>query len=133
FEQHLYKPHKANDGRWEAIQAVRSHVGVLELKHFKVLKKLGCGHISSVYMSELTSTRTYFAIKVVDKSCMEARKKLLRAKTKERFCSRLIILFYTLYTLILRPTNALVMRLLRSQTSVVNVPNDLFVIAFTQT
>ncbi|CAN1153585.1 Protein kinase PVPK-1 [Linum perenne] len=85
----LYKPHKANDVRWEAIQAVRSHVGALELKHFKVLKKLGCGDIGSVYLSELTSTRTYFAMKVMDKSCLEARKKLLRAQTEREILQSL--------------------------------------------
>ncbi|CAI0456290.1 unnamed protein product [Linum tenue] len=87
----LYKPHKANgDVRWEAIQAVRAHVGgALELKHFRAVKKLGCGDIGNVYLSELTSTRTYFAMKVMDKSCLAARKKLLRAQTEREILQSL--------------------------------------------
>ncbi|KAK5793176.1 hypothetical protein PVK06_034314 [Gossypium arboreum] len=50
----IYKPHKANDIRWEAIQAVRSRKGDLDFKHFRVLRRLGCGDIGSVYLSELT-------------------------------------------------------------------------------
>jgi hypothetical protein len=34
----LYKPHKANDIRWEAIQAIRARDGMLEMRHFRLLK-----------------------------------------------------------------------------------------------
>jgi hypothetical protein len=85
----LYKPHKANDIRWEAIQAVRSHAGALGFNHFKLLKRLGCGDIGSVYLSELSGTRTCFAMKVMDKAALAARKKLLRAQTEREILQSL--------------------------------------------
>nr|CAB3467847.1 unnamed protein product [Digitaria exilis] len=63
----ITKPHKANDPRWEAIQMIRTRDGILGLSHFKLLLKLGCGDIGSVYLSELTGTKSYFAMKVMDK------------------------------------------------------------------
>ncbi|KAL3569067.1 hypothetical protein D5086_028957 [Populus alba] len=60
----LYKPHKAND-------------------------RLGCGDIGSVYLSELSGTRTCFAMKVMDKAALAARKKLLRAQTEREILQSL--------------------------------------------
>ncbi|KAE8706266.1 Protein kinase G11A [Hibiscus syriacus] len=95
----IYKPHKANDIRWEAIQAVRSRKGDLDFKHFRVLRRLGCGDIGSVYLSELTGTRTYFAMKVMDKALLASRKKLLRAQTEREILQSLDHPFLpTLYT-----------------------------------
>ncbi|KAB2034135.1 hypothetical protein ERO13_D04G057700v2 [Gossypium hirsutum] len=85
----VYKPHKANDIRWEAIQAVRSQKGDLDFKHFRVLKRLGCGDIGSVYLSELTGTKTYFAMKVMDKALLASRKKLPRAQTEREILQSL--------------------------------------------
>lgn len=82
FSSVVNKPHKGNDTRWDAIQAVRSQDGQLGLSHFRLLKKLGCGDIGSVYLSELCRTRSYFAMKVMDKAALESRKKLLRAQTE---------------------------------------------------
>lgn len=76
------KPHKANDLRWEAIQRVRAKDGVPSLNHFRLLKKLGSGDIGSVYLSELSGTRCYFAMKVMDKNSLASRKKLVRAQTE---------------------------------------------------
>lgn len=61
------KPHKGNDSRWEAIRAVRARDGVLGLSHFRLLKRLGCGDIGSVYLSELSGTKSYFAMKVMER------------------------------------------------------------------
>ncbi|XP_023743853.1 serine/threonine-protein kinase D6PKL2 [Lactuca sativa] len=93
------KPHKSNDSRWEAIQAVRSKDGVLGLSHFRLLKRLGCGDIGSVYLSELSGTKSYFAMKVMDKVSLESRKKLLRAQTEREILQSLDHPFLpTLYT-----------------------------------
>lgn len=93
------KPHKANDSRWEAIQAVRTKDGVLGLSHFRLLKRLGCGDIGSVYLSELSSTKSYFAMKVMDKALLASRKKLLRAQTEREILQSLDHPFLpTLYT-----------------------------------
>ncbi|CAL5047378.1 unnamed protein product [Urochloa decumbens] len=79
----ITKPHKSNDSRWEAIQMIRTRDGILGLSHFKLLKKLGCGDIGSVYLSELSGTKSYFAMKVMDKASLASRKKLLRSQTEK--------------------------------------------------
>lgn len=95
----INKPHKANDSRWEAIQVVRTRDGVLGLSHFRLLKRLGCGDIGSVYLSELTGTKCYFAMKVMDKGSLASRKKLLRAQTEREILQSLDHPFLpTLYT-----------------------------------
>ncbi|XP_021654754.2 serine/threonine-protein kinase D6PK [Hevea brasiliensis] len=78
------KPHKRNDIRWDAIQYVKAKDGILGLGlgHFRLLKKLGCGDIGSVYLAELRGMGCLFAMKVMDKGMLEGRKKLLRAQTE---------------------------------------------------
>ncbi|XP_010248634.1 PREDICTED: serine/threonine-protein kinase D6PK-like [Nelumbo nucifera] len=99
FSNAIYKPHKGNDRRWEAIQAVRSRDGMLGLNHFRLLRRLGCGDIGSVYLSELSGTRSYFAMKVMDKAALASRKKLLRAQTEREILQSLDHPFLpTLYT-----------------------------------
>ncbi|KAF5461214.1 hypothetical protein F2P56_021032 [Juglans regia] len=85
----INKPHKANDIQWEAIQAVRAKVGVLGMSHFRHLKKLGCGDIGSVYLSELAGTKCHFALKIMDKASLASRKKLLRAQTEREILQSL--------------------------------------------
>lgn len=89
FSSSINKPHKANDLRWEAIQVVRVRDGVLGLNHFRLLKRLGCGDIGSVYLSELSGTKCYFAMKVMDKASLASRKKLLRAQTEREILQSL--------------------------------------------
>ncbi|KAL1812283.1 hypothetical protein DCAR_0624490 [Daucus carota subsp. sativus] len=89
FSSAMYKPHKANDSRWEAIQAIRSRDGNLGLHHFRMFKKLGCGDIGSVQLAELIGTKSYFAIKVMDKGNLAGRKKLLRAQTEREILQSL--------------------------------------------
>ncbi|KAG0503363.1 hypothetical protein HPP92_003435 [Vanilla planifolia] len=79
----INKPHKANDSRWEAIQTAQVKDGQLGLRQFRLLKKLGCGDIGSVYLSELSGSKCYFAMKVMDKASLASRKKLLRAQTEK--------------------------------------------------
>lgn len=99
FSSSISKPHKANDSRWEAIQAVRAKDGMLGLSHFRLLKRLGCGDIGSVYLAELSATKCYFAMKVMDKASLASRKKLLRAQTEREILQSLDHPFLpTLYT-----------------------------------
>jgi serine/threonine protein kinase len=78
---------------------IRSKDGILGLSHFRLLKKLGCGDIGSVYLSELSGTRSYFAMKVMDKGSLASRKKLLRAQTEREILQSLDHPFLpTLYT-----------------------------------
>lgn len=83
FISALSKPHKANDARWAAIQAAHTKDGTLTFNHFRLLKKLGCGDIGSVYLAELNGNSScHFAMKVMDKGSLASRKKLLRAQTE---------------------------------------------------
>ncbi|XP_042484912.1 serine/threonine-protein kinase D6PKL1-like [Macadamia integrifolia] len=93
------KPHKGNDPRWKAILAVRARDGILGMSHFRLLKRLGFGDIGSVYLSELSGTRCYFAMKVMDKASLASRKKLTRAQTEREILQLLDHPFLpTLYT-----------------------------------
>ncbi|XP_015901964.3 serine/threonine-protein kinase KIPK2 [Ziziphus jujuba] len=76
------RPHMSKDVRWEAIRHVRMQDGVLSLKHFNLLKKLGCGDIGTVYLAELIGTNCLFAIKVMDNEFLARRKKMPRAQTE---------------------------------------------------
>ncbi|KAK6917896.1 Protein kinase domain, partial [Dillenia turbinata] len=99
FSSTINKPHKSNDKRWEAIQAVRARNSVLGLSHFRLLKRLGCGDIGIVYLAELTGTKCYFAMKVMDKVSLAGRKKLARAQTEREILQSLDHPFLpTLYT-----------------------------------
>ncbi|KAF6137072.1 hypothetical protein GIB67_030836 [Kingdonia uniflora] len=99
FGSAIIRPHRGSDIRWEAIQAVRSQDGVLGLNHFRLLKRLGCGDIGSVYLSELSGAKSYYAMKVMDKTALAARKKLPRAQTEREILQSLDHPFLpTLYT-----------------------------------
>ncbi|KAJ7541752.1 hypothetical protein O6H91_10G074700 [Diphasiastrum complanatum] len=99
FSSNSNKPHKANDKRWEAIQKIRMRDGALGLSHFRLLKRLGCGDIGSVYLAELRGSSSCFAMKVMDKGSLASRKKLLRAQTEREILSSLDHPFLpTLYT-----------------------------------
>ncbi|XP_042472533.1 serine/threonine-protein kinase D6PK-like [Zingiber officinale] len=99
FSSNITKPHKANDSRWEGIQVIRARDGVLGLSHFMLLKRLGCGDIGSVYLSELSGTSCYFAMKIMDKGSLASCKKLLRAQTEREILQCLDHPFLpTLYT-----------------------------------
>ncbi|CAM6091438.1 unnamed protein product [Calypogeia fissa] len=83
----LHKPHKANDAGWEAIEMVTARDGELGLNHFKLLKRLGCGDIGSVYLAELRDTKFRFAMKVMDLGTLASRRKQLRAETERDIMS----------------------------------------------
>ncbi|KAI4321726.1 hypothetical protein MLD38_035074 [Melastoma candidum] len=84
------KPHKGNDLRWDAIRAIRGKDGVLGLNHFRLLKRLGCGDIGSVYLAELAgANKCYFAMKIIDKASLASRKKLPRAQTEREILQSL--------------------------------------------
>ncbi|CAK9159573.1 unnamed protein product [Ilex paraguariensis] len=76
------RPHMSKDLRWEAIYHVTKQHGFLGLSHFNLLKKLGCGDIGTVYLTELIGTNCQFAIKVMDNEFLERRRKTPRAQTE---------------------------------------------------
>lgn len=83
------RPHMSKDLRWEAIHSVQKQQGSLSLRHFKLLRRLGCGDIGTVYLAELTSTNCLFALKVMDNEFLASRKKMPRAQTEKEILQML--------------------------------------------
>lgn len=83
------RPHMSRDLRWEAIRHIQKQHGSLGLKHFKLIRKLGCGDIGSVYLAELTGTNCLFALKVMDNEFLASRKKMSRAQTEREILQML--------------------------------------------
>ncbi|XWS73943.1 hypothetical protein CRYUN_Cryun02cG0172800 [Craigia yunnanensis] len=83
------RPHMSKDLRWEAIRSVQKQHGGLSLRHFKLLKKLGCGDIGTVYLAELTGTNCLFALKVMDNDFLLSHKKMPRAQTEKEIMQML--------------------------------------------
>ncbi|PIA58918.1 hypothetical protein AQUCO_00400045v1 [Aquilegia coerulea] len=76
------RPHMSKDLRWDAIHHVEMHHGSIGMKHFKLLKQLGCGDVGTVYLAELTGTNCLFAVKVIDNESLDSKKKTSRALTE---------------------------------------------------
>ncbi|GMI65790.1 AGC VIIIa Kinase 1-9 [Hibiscus trionum] len=76
------RPHMSKDVRWEAIRHIKMQDGTLGLRHFNLLKKLGCGDIGTVYLAELIGTNCLFALKIMDNEYLARRKKMTRAQTE---------------------------------------------------
>ncbi|KAK4548707.1 hypothetical protein RGQ29_032771 [Quercus rubra] len=93
---HPSKPHKGNDIRWDAIQCLKAKDGDLGIGNFRLLKKLGCGDIGSVYLAELRGMGCLFAMKVMDKAMLAGRKKLVRAQTERIYWGKECRWYYVL-------------------------------------
>ncbi|KAE8729411.1 Protein kinase G11A [Hibiscus syriacus] len=83
------RPHMSKSLRWEAICSVRKQHGSLSLNHFKLLKKLGCGDIGTIYLAELTDTNCLFALKVMNNEFLLSHKKIPRAQTEKEIMQML--------------------------------------------
>ncbi|KAK1287380.1 Serine/threonine-protein kinase KIPK [Acorus calamus] len=93
------RPHMSKDVRWEAIRRAEHQHGMLGLRNFKLIKRLGCGDIGSVYLSELIGSGCFFALKVMDNDFLASRKKMPRAQTEREILQMLDHPFLpTLYT-----------------------------------
>uniref|UniRef100_A0A7N1A2I0 non-specific serine/threonine protein kinase n=1 Tax=Kalanchoe fedtschenkoi TaxID=63787 RepID=A0A7N1A2I0_KALFE len=76
------RPHMSKDPRWGAVRHVQKLHGHLSFDHFKLLKKLGCGDIGTVYLAELCGTNSLFAMKVMDNEFLISMNKMPRAQTE---------------------------------------------------
>ncbi|ONK71234.1 uncharacterized protein A4U43_C04F6270 [Asparagus officinalis] len=76
------RPHMSKDVRWSAINHVVKEHGSLGLKNFKLLRRIGCGDIGTIYLAELIGSGCLFALKVMDVEFLVSRKKMLRAQTE---------------------------------------------------
>ncbi|KAG6502958.1 serine/threonine-protein kinase D6PK-like [Zingiber officinale] len=83
------RPHMSKDARWIAIRHNLIQQGSLGLKNFKLLKRLGCGDIGTVYLVELVDSECLFALKVMDIEFLVSRKKMLRAQTEREILQML--------------------------------------------
>ncbi|KAF8042765.1 hypothetical protein BT93_A1177 [Corymbia citriodora subsp. variegata] len=106
---HHLKPHKSNHAAWEAMSRLRSSAagGRVGLDHFRLLHRLGSGDIGNVYLCQirngalgaLTSSLhhrnhqqprpCFYAMKVVDREALAARKKLQRADMEKEILGML--------------------------------------------
>lgn len=77
------RPHMSKDVRWKAIHNVTNRQNqCLGLSNFRLLRRLGCGDIGTVYLAELSGSDCMFALKVMDVEFLIHRKKMLRAQTE---------------------------------------------------
>ncbi|XP_065030233.1 serine/threonine-protein kinase D6PKL1-like [Musa acuminata AAA Group] len=83
------RPHMSRDVRWMAIHNILIQQRSLGLKNFKLLKRLGCGDIGTVYLAELVGSECLFALKVMDIEFLISRKKILRAQTEREILQML--------------------------------------------
>lgn len=81
------RPHMSKDIKWQAIHHMMKQDGFLGLRHFNLLKKLGCGDIGTVYLAELIGTNCPFAIKIMDNEFLERRQKMPRAHMEREILS----------------------------------------------
>nr|KYP59810.1 Phototropin-2 [Cajanus cajan] len=84
-----HRPHMSKHLRWEAVRAVQQQHGSLNLKHFKLIRRLGSGDIGTVYLAELIGTGCLFALKVMDNEFLASRKKMFRAQTEREILQML--------------------------------------------
>ncbi|CAM0949922.1 unnamed protein product [Alopecurus aequalis] len=83
------RPHMAKDLRWITIRELALQQGSLGLDNFKLLKRLGCGDIGTVYLAELVDSDCLFALKVMDIEYLISRKKMLRAQAEREILEML--------------------------------------------
>ncbi|CAN6333935.1 unnamed protein product [Urochloa humidicola] len=83
------RPHMAKDLRWLTIRQLALQQGSLGLDNFKLLKRLGCGDIGTVYLAELVDSDCLFALKVMDIEYLINRKKMLRAQAEREILEML--------------------------------------------
>ncbi|KAG6516452.1 hypothetical protein ZIOFF_026917 [Zingiber officinale] len=83
------RPHMSKDVRWVAISHILNQQARLDLSDFKLLKRLGCGDIGTVYLAELVGFECLFALKVMDIDFLVSRKKLLRTQNEREILEML--------------------------------------------
>lgn len=74
---------------WITIRQLALQQGPLGLDNFRLLKRLGCGDIGTVYLAELVHSDCLFALKVMDIEYLISRKKMLRAQAEREILEML--------------------------------------------
>lgn len=83
------RPHMVKDLCWITIRQLALQQGPLGLDNFRLLKRLGCGDIGTVYLAELVDSDCLFALKVMDIEYLISRKKMLRAQAEREILEML--------------------------------------------
>lgn len=99
LSSYSYKPHKANQAAWEAMRRLRrERGGRIGLDNFRLLRRIGGGDLGNVYaVQQVRETaaggaalpRCIYAMKVVDREALGARKKTGRAETEREILGML--------------------------------------------
>lgn len=83
----MVKPHRSSDSTWQAIRsaAFRRKAG-LSFRDFRLLRQIGAGDIGKVYLCSLRGDdeSCVYAMKVVDREVLAAKKKTERAETEKK-------------------------------------------------
>ncbi|XP_027343448.1 protein kinase PINOID 2-like [Abrus precatorius] len=91
---HNHRPHKASQPALQAIKNLCTQHGQLQLHHFQLLCRLGCGDIGKVFLCKIHKSfkphpNCYFAMKVVDRKSLTLKNKLKRANMEKHVLSML--------------------------------------------
>ncbi|KAL8125687.1 protein kinase PINOID 2 [Apium graveolens] len=95
-----FKPHKANQAAWEAMNRLRAAEkagGSVGLHNFRLLRRLGSGDLGNVYLCQIRNVNVfglkfpqcYYAMKVVDREALAIRNKLQRAEMEKEILGML--------------------------------------------
>ncbi|XP_057544945.1 protein kinase PINOID [Amaranthus tricolor] len=83
----LLKPHRSSDSAFESIISASNAVNnrPLSLTDFKLIKRIGAGDISTVYLCRLKCDESCeYAMKVVDREALAVKKKTHRAEMEKK-------------------------------------------------
>ncbi|XVF45982.1 hypothetical protein PTKIN_Ptkin02bG0251600 [Pterospermum kingtungense] len=87
------KPHRSSDFAYSAIRSATfaRRNGRLTFHDFRLLRRIGCGDIGTVYLCRLASVdeNCYYAMKVVDKEALAMKKKVHRAEMEKKILKML--------------------------------------------
>ncbi|XP_047325397.1 protein kinase PINOID-like [Impatiens glandulifera] len=87
------KPHRSSDSSWQAIRSAlfRRKVSGLSFRDFRLVQQIGSGDIGRVYLCNLHGhdDNSFYAMKIVDRQILAAKKKLHRAEMERKILKML--------------------------------------------
>ncbi|XP_047308248.1 protein kinase PINOID-like isoform X1 [Impatiens glandulifera] len=87
------KPHRSSDSSWQAIRSAiyNRKVNGLSFRDFRLMRQIGSGDIGRVYLCSLRGDddSSFYAMKVVDRQVLAAKKKLQRAEMERKILKML--------------------------------------------
>ncbi|KAK7325217.1 hypothetical protein VNO77_29376 [Canavalia gladiata] len=91
---HTHRPHRASQPRWQAIKSLCAQHGQVQLDHFHLLCRLGCGDFGKVFLCKINNSlrphpNWYYAMKIVDRDSLTLKNKLKRVHMEKQVLSML--------------------------------------------